>query len=115
MKDIIKIFADSTTPSGTEGKDSAYGTIKPVPGGDTDVDLTGSIITILNSVLGVIAVVCVVVIVMGGIQYMTSAGDAGKVKKAKDTILYAVIGLIVCALAATIVNFVVVRLLGSGE
>ena len=38
---------------------------------------------------------------------MTSAGDAGKIKKAKDTILYSVIGLIVVALAFAIVNFAI--------
>lgn len=38
---------------------------------------------------------------------MTSTGDAGKIKKAKDTILYAVIGLVVCALAFIIVNWAI--------
>ena len=48
---------------------------------------------------------------------MSSSGDAGKVKKAKDTILYAVIGLIVSALAFVIINFVLNDILkqnGSG-
>ena len=75
-------------------------------------DLGNDIITILNGIVGLLAVVCVIVVVVGGVNYMTSAGDAGKVKKAKDTILYAVIGLIVCALAATIVNFVIANLPG---
>ena len=65
------------------------------------------IINIINGVLGLLAVVAVIVIVIGGVQYMTSAGDPGKTKKAKDTILYACIGLIIAALAAIIVNFVI--------
>ena len=44
---------------------------------------------------------------------MTSAGDAGKVKKAKDTILYGVIGLVIVVLAFAIVNFVIVNILGG--
>ena len=80
-------------------------------GADTSIggngDLPNTVIGILNGIIGVLAVICVIVIVMGGIQYMTSSGDTGKVKKAKDTILYALIGLVVCALAATIVNFVI--------
>lgn len=63
---------------------------------------------ISNVVLGIIGflgVVAVVVILIGGIQYITAAGDAGKVKTAKNTILYAVIGLAICALAFAIVNF----------
>ena len=46
---------------------------------------------------------------------MTSTGDAGKVKQAKDTILYAVIGLIICALAFAIVNWTIGILNDSGK
>ena len=45
-------------------------------------------------------------IIYGGIQYTTSAGDSGKVTNAKNTILYAIVGLIVSILAYAIVNFV---------
>ena len=45
-------------------------------------------------------------IVIGGINYALSQGDPGKVKKAKDTILYGVIGLVVALLAFAIVTFV---------
>ena len=69
--------------------------------------LETTVINIINTVVGVLALVAVIVIIIGGINYMTSAGDAGKVKKAKDTILYGVIGLVVCVLAFAIVNFVI--------
>ena len=74
--------------------------------GTTD-QLPNVVINILNAVIGVAGLVAVIFIIYGGVQYMTSSGDAGKIKKAKDTILYAVIGLIVCILAAAIVNFVI--------
>ena len=72
--------------------------------------LTVSVQGILTAVIGALATVAVVVIIIGGVGYMTSSGDAGKVKKAKDTILYGIIGLVICALAFAIVNFVVGKL-----
>jgi len=47
-----------------------------------------------------------VVIILGGVQYTTSAGASDKVKKAKDTIMYGIIGLVVALLAYAIVNFI---------
>lgn len=69
-------------------------------------DLMGQANTIINVVIGVIGFVAVAFIIFGGFQYTTSAGDPGKVKKAKDTILYGIIGLVVAMLAHAIVNFV---------
>ncbi|MBQ3476425.1 hypothetical protein IJH26_02890 [Candidatus Saccharibacteria bacterium] len=81
--------------------------------GDGNSDLTGNITTILNAVIGVLGIVAVIVIILGGVQYMTSTGESGKVKKAKDTILYGIIGLVVCVLAFAIVNFVIANILGN--
>lgn len=69
-------------------------------------DLMGQANTIINVMIGVIGFVAVAFIIFGGFQYTTSAGDPGKVKKAKDTILYGIIGLVVAMLAYAIVNFV---------
>ena len=101
MKDVITTFANVTGSNVNKVGDKTQQ-------GDTLVD---SITTIINAVIGVLGVVCVIVIIIGGINYMTSSGDAGKVKKAKDTILYGVIGLVVCVLAFAIVNFVIVNIL----
>jgi multisubunit Na+/H+ antiporter MnhB subunit len=46
-------------------------------------------------------------IIIGGIRYTTSNGESSQIKSAKDTIMYAVIGLVVAILAYSIVNFVV--------
>jgi hypothetical protein len=46
-------------------------------------------------------------IIVGGIRYTTSNGDSGRIKAAKDTITYAVVGLVVAILAYAIVNFVI--------
>lgn len=74
-----------------------------VSGGNT---LMSSLQVIINVVIGVLGFVSVAMIVLGGVQYVTSAGDSSKTKKAKDTIMYAVIGLVVAILAFAIVNFV---------
>ena len=70
-------------------------------------NLTKVIGSIVSAVIAILGVVAIIFIVVGGIGYMTSTGDAGKVKKAKDTILYACIGLIICALAFAITQFVI--------
>ena len=90
----------------------AIGTTVEKPGNGKNT-LWDNIQTIINAVIGILGLVSVVVIILGGVQYMTSSGDAGKVKKAKDTILYGVIGLAVCVLAFAIVNFVIVNILGQ--
>ena len=64
------------------------------------------ILTALNSVYYILGIVAVVVIIISGISYATSAGDPGKAAKAKNTILYAVIGLVLAIAAFAITAFV---------
>lgn len=76
-------------------------------GGNTETTpLSLRIKNIVNLFLYVIGVLSVIMIVVGGIRYTISAGDAGRIKAAKDTIMYAVIGLAVALFAYAIVNFV---------
>ena len=76
-------------------------------------NLMPTVSTIINVIIGVVGIVSVIFIVIGGLSYVTSAGDPGKTKKAKDTILYAIIGLIVAVLAFAIVNFVLASAFGA--
>ena len=104
---IAPTFAEqcsSKVCSGTNYPDS----VKAACGcGNSTKQLPDVVINIINAVIGISGIIAVVFIVIGGINYMTSTGDAGKVKKAKDTILYAVIGLVICALSFTIVNWAI--------
>lgn len=78
-------------------------------------NLMGTLTTIINVVIGVVGFVAVAMIVMGGISYATSQGDAAKTKKAMNTVLYGVVGLVVALLAFAIVNFVLTNVFsGSG-
>lgn len=67
--------------------------------------ITDVVMNIINAVITIGGIICVVYVVIGGIKYMTSIGNPDKIKQAKSTILYALIGLAICALAAAIVNF----------
>ncbi len=62
--------------------------------------------TVINIISILVGVVAVIMIIFGGFKYITSSGDAEKVKGAKNTILYGLIGLIIVALAQIIVKFV---------
>lgn len=99
---INTVFADSCDPSLPPAVLEANGC-----NSSSNQQLPNFIINIINVIIGILGLVAVLVIIYGGIQYMTSAGDGPKVKKAKETILYACIGLIVCVLAFAIVNFVI--------
>lgn len=75
-------------------------------GNDSATAVTDKINNGINVALGLIGVIAVVMIIIGGIQYTTSAGDAGKAQKARNTILFSIVGLVVALLAFAIVNFV---------
>ena len=83
---------------------------------DTGLHPVGATNTQLNSflatVFGVLAVVAVILLVIGGIQFMTSGGNSEQTNKAKNTILYALIGLAVAISAELIVAFILKRIQG---
>lgn len=83
-------FGDATTcdPEGSEEKLNS---------------LVTDIVNIFSVIVGIVAVIMIIV---GGFKYITSGGDSGNVTGAKNTILYAIIGLVVVALAQFIVKFV---------
>ncbi len=70
-------------------------------------DKVNSIITnVINIFSAVVGIAAVLMIIYGGFRYITSGGDSGKVSSAKNTIIYAIIGLVIVALAQFIVKFV---------
>lgn len=75
--------------------------------GDGVFTVIRSVISVLLVVAGIIAVIMIIV---GGIQFSTSAGDPAHTKKAKDTVLYSIVGLVVSVMAYVIVNFVLTEI-----
>lgn len=72
-------------------------------------DVAGFMKSIINLLLYIIGAIAVLMVVIGGIRYVVSGGDQKAVTDAKNTILYAVIGLVVAMMAYAIVNFVVLN------
>lgn len=91
----------STKSAITSGADCASGNSDNNP---QSLDTTAkSILNLLSTIVGVAAVF---MIIFSGLRYITSGGDAEKVKTAKRTLLYALVGLAIVALTQTIVHLV---------
>jgi hypothetical protein len=63
--------------------------------------------TITNVLLFLIGAISVIMLIVGGIRYVVSGGDSTAVQNAKNTILYAIVGVVVAILAYAVVNFVI--------
>lgn len=74
--------------------------------------LITNIINVFSLIVGIVAVI---MIIIGGFRYITSGGDSGNVTGAKNTILYAIIGLVIVALSQFIVRFVLAKSAGATE
>lgn len=94
-----------------EGAEAAKG-----EGAASGVDRPNDLVkNIVNGILYFVGILSVVMLIWGGILYTTSAGDSNKVTTAKNTIMYAVIGLVVAIFAYAIVNFVLITSSGVGS
>lgn len=80
--------------------------------GLTSTDLKTVVINVIKWILGILALVAVVLIIYGGIIWMTAAGNVQRIEKAKRIIIDAVIGLVVVLISWAIVTFVVAKILG---
>ena len=77
------------------------------PSGSVSInDVIDAVVNILSIVIGVVSVI---MIMIGGFRYVTAGGDANSVKAAQGTITYALVGLVVAAMAQIIVQFVLHR------
>jgi hypothetical protein len=76
-------------------------------------DLNGIITTVVNIISIIVGVIAVIMIIVGGLRYITSGGKQESVTGAKNTILYALIGLVIVALAQIIVRFVIGKTVSS--
>lgn len=88
---------------------SGGGSISASSVGIPQVDADSVVQGVLNTVYFIAGAASIIIIIIGGILYATSEGDPSKVKRAKDTILYAVVGLVVVMMAFVITGFVIGR------
>ena len=82
------------------------GSCEPTP---DQPNISGTIQLVVNILSVVVGITAVIMIIIGGFKYITSTGDSASVNSAKNTILYAIIGLVIVALAQVIVAFVLNR------
>ncbi len=87
---------DASLNGGCTPADTATGTQKIQ-------DIVTTIVNIFSVIVGIVAVI---MIIWGGFKYITSGGDSGNITSAKNTIIYAIIGLVIVALAQFLVQFV---------
>ena len=70
-------------------------------------DLKGLITTVTNVLLFLIGAISVIMMIVGGIRYTTSNGNPEQIKAGKNTVMYALIGLVIAILAYAVVGFVI--------
>lgn len=86
--------------------DSVSEELREAAGCDTDQTLVPVAARLIQVVIGIVGVLAVCVMVYGGFMYVTSTGDPGKTTRARNILLYGIIGVIVAGLAYAIVYFV---------
>lgn len=69
-------------------------------------DLITIVENVVNVLLGIVGFIALLMVVWGGIRYIISRGNDDEVEKAKYTIFYALVGLLVIGISAALVNFV---------
>lgn len=105
---FVSRFAFAADPASCNGpKDcvSSGITTTGVNNGGT-TDFTSLIHGIVNLLLFIVGVAAVIMLIIGGLLYVVSSGDSKRVETAKNTILYAVIGIVVALAAGAIVNWI---------
>ena len=88
------LAGESTTPS------------LPNPLGGGDVDIIEVLLRIMQIALAVVDIFALFMFILGGIQFLISAGNPNMVKKAKDTLVWATIGILVITLSYTVLKYI---------
>lgn len=99
---IFQLSAQETLPSVVTDPTGAPATLNMI------------IANMAKLVLGLVGVLALIMFIIGGITWMTSAGNAEAVKKGKGILVWSAIGLIVCFFAYSLVTFVITRFIGVG-
>lgn len=104
------VSADTITNSVCQGVNNAANGTNGIgcgtagQNGNTDLHkVANKIVSIFSIIVGIVSVI---MIIYAGFRYITSGGDSGKVGNAKNSLIYAIIGLVIVALAQVIVHYV---------
>ena len=109
---LVPVFTAPAVSASTSTQNlcrGATGNTSCAKAGETNT--IGSILqSVVNILLFLVGAISVIMIVVGGLRYVTSGGDSSAINGAKNTILYSIVGLVVASMAYAIVNFVVFNL-----
>ncbi len=104
---VFTVVSPVSLPVYADSRDEAQNGAKLAnSGGGSNQNLPDIITTIINVMLFIAGALAVIMIIYGGIRYITAHGDEKQVKVAKDTIVYSVTGLIIAILAYALVTFI---------
>lgn len=102
----------AANPTDAAKQQACIGVTAGQPGADCSGNSGEATITrVLNSVLQIISwiagIAAIIMIVLAGLKYITSGGDASQIASAKTSLIYALVGVVIVALAQVIVHFVI--------
>ncbi len=113
MKSKVVVAATVAAEQALIAGRSAFAQASPVPTlGPDNGDVMPIIQSVTNWLLGIAGALAVVFLIIGGVQYVISAGNPTSAEKAKKTIIYALVGIIIIAASLFLVN-VVLKLIGA--
>jgi ABC-type Fe3+ transport system permease subunit len=94
-----------------QSTDEACDAIGGCSGGESDLQrIIELVVNIFSVIIGIVAVI---MIMYGGFKYITSGGDSSQTASAKNTVIYAIIGLVIVALAQFLVHFVLANVISD--
>ncbi|MGH7234615.1 MAG: hypothetical protein ACREF7_04195 [Candidatus Saccharimonadales bacterium] len=98
---------DNITTNINSGVNEATGNTQSCGATDISTGVKNIAVTVVNILSIVVGIVAVIMIIYGGFRYITSGGESGNVSGAKNTLLFAIVGLVIVALAQVIVRWVI--------
>ena len=117
LQAVLGIAAVATLMTGRAMAFNVYDGVNAAKADGMPSELVGEngiFLQITNTILYAVGIIAVIMLIWGGVRYIISGGDSKKVTDAKNTILYAILGLVVALLSYAIVNFVL-NIVGSGD
>jgi hypothetical protein len=101
---IVLLAAAATEDCGNHVQAVICASNTGIPGGNSDLGLVVG--KVMKAVFGIMGSIAVIVVMAGGLQYVLSTGDPKRTQRAKETILYAIIGIVISLSAYAIVSFI---------
>lgn len=107
MISAFYLFGNFLNTAKAKSLDNAKAGLKKASSADSGSDVNTTAGNIVSTLLFIAGLLAVIVIIYSGIKYITANGDKQKIESAKNTLIYAIAGLVIAIVAYAIVNFVI--------